>query len=145
MKLMFSAIVVAVIIFFLIQIILPFPYGLIIGSGLVIGIIWYGKKQTSLQKDSVLNYRRIDPINEEERTQNDEALRILEKQYIEERILKEEYLERKKEFEDLEYNPRKCESCGSEDFEFISEERVEEPGEHASDIGHYKCKKCGRR
>ena len=132
---MFFAIVVAIIVFFLIQTVLPFPYGLIVGLGLVIGIIWYVKKQKEFQKDSVLNYRRVDPINEEERAQNDEALRILEKKYI---------LRLKKEFEDLEYNPRKCESCGSEDFEFISEERIEEPGEHTSDIGHYKCKRCGK-
>ena len=145
MKLMFSAIVVAIIIFFLIQTILPFPYGLIVGLGMFIGIIWYAKKQKTFEKDSLLNYRRVDPINEEERTQNDEALRILEKKYIEEKISKEEYLRLKKEFEDLEYNPRKCESCGSEDFEFISEERVEESGEHTSDIGYYKCKKCGKR
>ena len=111
----------------------------------MLGIIWYAKKQKTFQKDSVLNYRRVDPINEEERAQNDEALRILEKKYIEEKISKEEYLRLKKEFEDSEYNPRKCESCGSEDFEFISEERIEEPGEHTSDVGYYKCKRCGRR
>ena len=145
MRLLFSAIVVAVIIFFLIQTILPFPYGLIVGAVLIIGIIWYARKQASLQKDSVLKYRRADPINEKERAQNDEALRILEKKYIEEKISKEEYIKRKKEFEELEYNPRKCKVCGSEDFEFISEERVEEPGEHTSDIGYYKCKRCGRR
>lgn len=144
MKQLFFAIVVAVIIFFLIQTVLPFPFGLIIGSVIVAGIIWYAKKQKSFQKDSVLNYRRVDPINEEERAQNDEALRILEKKYIEEKISKDEYLRLKKEFEDLEYNPRRCDSCGSEDFEFISEERIEEPGEHTSDMGHYKCKRCGK-
>lgn len=142
---MFFAIVVAIIAFFLLQTVLPFPYGLVVGLGLVIGIIWYAKKQKTFQKDSVLNYRRVDPINEEERAQNDEALRILEKKYIEEKISKYEYLRLKKEFEDLEYNPRKCESCGSEDFEFISEERIEEPGEHTSDIGYYKCMRCGKR
>jgi hypothetical protein len=92
-----------------------------------------------------LNYRRVDPINEKEKKQNDEALRILEKKYIEEKISKQEYLKRKKEFEDTEYNPRKCKVCGSEKFEFVSEERVEEPGEYTSDIGYYKCKKCGAK
>ena len=83
--------------------------------------VWHVKKHPSIGKDSILNYRRVDPINEKEKSQNDEVLRILEKNgYIEEEISKEEYLERKKEFEDIEYHPRKCEVCGSEEFEFIS-------------------------
>ncbi len=111
----------------------------------VVLIILYVKKHPSVEKDSVLNYRRIDPINEKEKNQNDEALRILEKKYIEEKISKEEYLKRKKEFEDIEYNTRKCKVCGSEEFEFISEERIEDLGEYTSDIGYYKCKKCGAK
>ena len=67
----------------------------------------------------------------------------MEKKYIEEKISKEEYLERKKEFENIEYNPRKCSVCGSEDFEFVSEKRTEEIGELPSDVGYYRCKKCG--
>ena len=39
----------------------------------------------------------------------------------------------------------KCKVCGSEKFEFISEERIEEPGEYTSDIGYYKCKRCGAK
>ncbi|MFB5620039.1 MAG: hypothetical protein ACE5RC_02760 [Nitrosopumilus sp.] len=39
----------------------------------------------------------------------------------------------------------KCKVCGSEKFEFISQERIEEPGEHTSDIGYYQCKKCGKK
>ena len=61
------------------------------------------------------------------------------------KISKEEYLKKKKEFEDTEYDVRKCKVCGSEEFEFVSEERVEEPGEYTSDIGYYKCKKCGAK
>lgn len=140
-----SGIVLAIVVFFLIQTVLPFPYGLVLGILFAGLIIWYAKKHVSRGKDSLLNFRRMDPINEEEKNQNDEALRILEKKYIEEKISKEEYLKRKKEFEDTEYNPRRCKVCGSEEFEFISEERVEEPGEHTSDIGYYKCKKCGAK
>ncbi|GKS66959.1 hypothetical protein YTPLAS73_05060 [Nitrosarchaeum sp.] len=54
---------------------------------------------------------------------------------------KEEYLKRKKELLDIEYNPRKCEVCGLEEFEFISEKRAEELDEYDSDIEYYKCKK----
>jgi len=39
----------------------------------------------------------------------------------------------------------KCKVCGSEKFEFVSEERIEEPGECTSDIGYYKCKRCGTK
>lgn len=145
MKTIVSAIVIAIVLFFLLQMTLPFPYGLVLWLIFVGIIIWYAKKHTPLGKDSVLNYRRTDPINKKEKDQNDEALRILEKKYIEEKISKQEYLKRKKEFEDIEYNPRKCKVCGSEEFEFISEERVEEPGEYTSDIGYYKCKKCGAK
>jgi len=145
MKTIVSGIVLAIILFFAFQMILPFPYGLVLWLIFVGMIIWYVKKHPSIGKDSVLNYRRVDPINEKEKIQNDEALRILEKKYIEEKISKEEYLERKKEFEDTEYNPRKCKVCGSEEFEFISEERIEEPGEYTSEIGYYKCKKCGAK
>ena len=69
--------------FFALQMVLPFPYGLVIWFIILWLIIRYAKKYTVIQKDSVLNYRRIDPINEKEKNQNDEALRILEKKYIE--------------------------------------------------------------
>ena len=145
MRTILYGIVIAVALFFLFQMTMPFPYGLILWLVSVGIIIWYAKRHPSNDKDSLLNFRRVDPINEKEKEQNDEALRILEKKYIEEKVSKEEYLERKKEFEDLEYNPRKCKVCGSEEFEFISEERTEEIGEHTSDIGHYKCKRCGAK
>ncbi|MBI1662854.1 MAG: hypothetical protein IS860_05080 [Nitrosopumilus sp.] len=145
MKTVIYGIVIAIILFFPLQMILPFPFGLVLWMVSVVLIILYVKKHPSVEKDSVLNYRRIDPINEKEKNQNDEALRILEKKYIEEKISKEEYLKRKKEFEDIEYNTRKCKVCGSEEFEFISEERIEDLGEYTSDIGYYKCKKCGAK
>ena len=58
-------------------------------------------------------------VHEKEKKQNDEALRILEKKYIEEKISKQEYLKRKKEFEETKYHPIKCKVCGSEEFEFV--------------------------
>ncbi len=125
--------------------ILPFPYGIILGLVFAGLVIRYAIKHALIGKDSLLNYRRTDPINEKEKEQNDEALRILEKKYIEEKISKEEYKKRKKEFEDIEYNPRKCKVCGSENFEFISDKRIEEPGEPISDEGYYRCKKCGAK
>jgi len=145
MKTLISSVIVSIVIFLGFQMILPFPYGLVLGIIFVGMIFWYAKKRTSIGKNSLLNYRRVDPIDEKERSQNDEALRILEKKYIEEKISKEAYLKKKKEFEDTEYNVRKCNVCGSEEFEFVSEERIEEPGEYTSDIGYYNCKKCGAK
>ena len=145
MKTIISGIIFAIVIFIGFQMITPFPYGIILGllfGGLVIR---YTIKHTTIGKDSLLNYRRTDPINEKEKEQNDEALRILEKKYIEEKISKEEYIKRKKRFEDTEYNPRKCKVCGSENFEFIVDKRIEEPGEPISDEGYYRCKKCGAK
>lgn len=144
MKTILIGILFGIFIFIGFQMILPFPYGLVLGILFVVMIIWYAKKHSSLGKDSVLNYRRADPINEKEKEQNDEALRILEKKYIEEKISKEEYKKRKKEFEEIEYNSRKCTVCGSEEFEFISEKRIEELGEPIADEGYYRCKKCGQ-
>ena len=129
-------IILSIVVFFGLQTVVPFPYGIVLGLFFVGIILWYTKSHMSRSKDSVLNYRRVDPIDEKEKKQNDEALRILEKKYIEEKISKEEYLKRKKEFEDTEYNPRKCKACGSEEFEFVSKEQ-------GHDVGYYKCKICG--
>ncbi len=145
MKTSIPGIILGIAVFFGIQMIMPFPYGIVLGVLIAGIIIWYTIKHTSAGKDSLLNYRRTDPINEKEKDQNDEALRILEKKYIEEKISKEEYMKQKKEFESIEYNPKRCEVCGSEEFEFISEKRIEEPGEPISDEGYYKCKKCGAK
>ncbi|MCV0400083.1 MAG: hypothetical protein K5785_08830 [Nitrosarchaeum sp.] len=128
------AIILSVAVFFGLQTVVPFPYGIVLGLLFVGIILWYAKSHPSHPKDSVLNYRRVDPIDEKEKRQNDEALRILEKKYIEEKISKEEYLKRKKEFEDIEYNPRKCKTCGSEEFVFEEQD---------SDMGRYRCKRCG--
>ena len=140
MKTSILGIIFAIVIFFIFQMTTPFPYGLVFGVALAGIVIWYTIKHDSKSKDSLLNYRRVDPINEEERKQNDEALRILEKKYIEEKISKEEYKKRKKEFEDIEYNPKRCKGCGSEDFEFVPKqnEKKEMSG------GYYRCKKCGQ-
>ena len=145
MKTIIPGIILGIVIFFVFQMIVPFPYGIILG--LVFGgvIIGYTIKHATRGKDSLLNYRRVDPITEKEKEQNDEALRILEKKYIEEKISKQEYIKRKKRFEDTEYNPQKCKVCGSENFEFVSERRIEEPGEPIADEGYYRCKKCGAK
>jgi len=127
-------------VFFLFQLFAPFPYGLVLGIVFAGIIIWYTLRHSTRNKYSVLNYRRIDPINEEERKQNDEALRILEKKYIEEKISKKEYMKRKKEFEETEYNPTKCQKCGSQDFEFIVKDQDKT---ELSSEENYKCKKCG--
>ena len=144
MRTLLFGIVTAIVLFFLFQMVVPFPYGLVLWLVFAVMIIWYARKFPSREKDSLLNFRRIDPINEKEKEQNDEALRMLEKKYIEEKIPKKEYLKRKKEFEDTEYNPRKCKICGSEEFEFVPEERLDGIGEHTSDIGYYRCKRCGK-
>jgi hypothetical protein len=145
MKTSIAGIVFGIVVFIGFQMTLPFPYGIILGLLFAGIIIWYTIKHGTRGKDSLLNYRRTDPINEKEKEQNDESLRILEKKYIEEKISKEEYKKRKKEFEDIEYHPRKCTVCGSEDFEFVSDRRIEKPGEPISDEGYYRCKKCGAK
>ena len=124
MKTIVFGIILVIVLFFLFQMTIPFPYGLVLWIVFLGVIIWYVKNHTSLGKDSVLNYRRTDPINEKEKEQNDEALRILEKKYIEEKISKQEYLKRKKEFEDIEYHPRKCAVCGSEDLNLFQIEEL---------------------
>ena len=143
MKSIIPGLVLAIVVFFVLQMVLPFPYGIILGLVFAGFLVWYSVKNSSVGKDSLLNYRRLDPINAKEKEQNDEALRILEKNYLEEKISKEEYMKRKKEFEEMEFNPRKCKVCGSDEFEFVVDRRVEEPGEPVSDEGVYRCKKCG--
>jgi CBS domain containing-hemolysin-like protein len=101
MKVAISGIVFLITLLFLFQITLPFPFGTIFWLFFVAWVIWYLRKLTNKNKDSLLNYRRVDPINEKEKNQNDEVLRILKKKYIEEKISKEEYLEKKREFENI--------------------------------------------
>ena len=143
MNYLLFGITASVIFFVIFQMIVPFPFGLILGTCIPGLLMWYVVQNNHLAKHSLLNYRRVDPINKREKNQNDEALRILEKKYIEEKISKQEYLKNKKEFEKIEYHPRKCSVCGCDEFEFVSKERLEEPGEFISEIGYYKCKRCG--
>jgi len=79
MKIIILGIVIAIVLFFAFQMTLPFPHGLVLWFIFLGVIIWYAKKHAPVGKDSVLNYRRVDPINEKEKDQNNEALRILEK------------------------------------------------------------------
>ncbi|GKS66971.1 hypothetical protein YTPLAS73_05180 [Nitrosarchaeum sp.] len=132
--------------FFALQMVLPFPYGLVAWFIILWLIIRYAKKHTVIQKRLCVKLQAYrSNKRKRKKLQNDEALRILEKKYIEEKISKEEYLKRKKkEFLDIEYNPRKCKVCGSEEFEFISE-KIGKLDEDTSDIGYYKCKKCGAK
>ncbi len=67
MKTIISGIVVAIVQFFLFQMTLPFPYGMVLWLIFAGVIIWYVKKHPSVGQDSVLNYRRVDPINEKEK------------------------------------------------------------------------------
>lgn len=39
----------------------------------------------------------------------------------------------------------KCKVCGSEKFEFVSEERTETHGKYTSNIGYYKCRRYGTK
>lgn len=145
MNTIIPGIAIAIVIFLGLQMILPFPYGIILG--IIIGglIIRYTIKHVSIGKDSLLNYKRADPLDDKERAQNEEALRILEKKYIEDKISKEEYMKRKKEFENIEDEVMKCKVCGSEEFEFVLDTHIEEIGEPVSDEGYYRCKKCGAK
>ena len=65
-----SGIIIAFVIFIGFQIIMSFPYGIILGIAFAGIVIYYVKKHTPIGKDSVLNYRRVDPINEKEKAQN---------------------------------------------------------------------------
>ena len=67
MKTSIPGIVFGILIFFVFQMVLPFPYGIILGILFAGIIIWYTKKHVSKGKDSLLNYRRTDPINEKEK------------------------------------------------------------------------------
>jgi len=66
-----SGIIPAFIIFIGFQMIMPFPYGIILGIVFAGMVICYAKKHAPIGKDSVLNYGLVDPINEKEKAQND--------------------------------------------------------------------------
>lgn len=98
MKGLIAGITIAVLAFIGIQTIAPFPYGLIFGVVISGFIVWYTFKQTSINKHTLINYRRLDPKTEKERLQNEEAYRIIKKDFLEGRISEEEFEKRKKEF-----------------------------------------------
>ena len=93
-------VIIGIIIFFTCSAILPFPYGLFLGIIFAGVIIWYTRRQSFAKENSLLSYRRIDPKNDDEKIQNKEARRILEKKFLEEKITKEEYEKMIKEFND---------------------------------------------
>lgn len=88
MNALITSVIVSIVVFLGFQMILPFPYGLVLGILFVGMIFWYAKKRISVGKNSLLNYRRVDPIDEKERSQNDEALRILEKNTLKKKFQK---------------------------------------------------------
>ena len=48
-------------------------------------------------------------------------------------------------WEKTEKKKMKCTVCDYDKSEFIWQERIEESGEHISDIGHYQCERCGTK
>lgn len=98
MKILYIGIVVSIVIFFVIQTITPFPYGLIIGVAIAGIIIWRAAKSVSSERHSLLNYRRVDPKTDKELQQNKEAFRIINKKFLEGEISEEEFERQKKAF-----------------------------------------------
>lgn len=92
-------IIVGVVVFLAFQIVLPFPYGLVVGLGISGAIIYYSIKKTSADENSLVSIRRTDPSSDKELEQNREAYRILKKKFLEEKITKEEFERLSKEFE----------------------------------------------
>jgi hypothetical protein len=99
MNTLYIGIIAAIAIFFGIQTIAPFPYGLVIGIVVAGLIIWRTAKSVSWNHDSLLHYRRVDPLTDKERKQNKEAFRIIKKDFLEGKISEEEYKKKKKEFD----------------------------------------------
>lgn len=103
MRALIAAIVVAAVLALGIQMIVPFPYGLILGTASVVIIIWYGVKKTKpVRPFSLLSYKRADPQNKDEEKQNNEAFRILKKRFLDGEITKEEFDRLRKPFGDME-------------------------------------------
>jgi len=100
MKTILIAILVSVVIVLGLQIILPFPYGVIFGIVIPVIIIRYAIKQSYRGPFSLLNYRRADPKTDDESKQNREAYRILKKKFLDGEISKEEFDKLKKDFDD---------------------------------------------
>ena len=98
MKTLYIGIIAAIVIFLGMQTITPFPYGLIVGIVVAGLIIWKAAKSVSLNSDSLLHYRRVDPLTDKEQEQNKEAFRIIKKDFLEGKISEEEYKKKKMEF-----------------------------------------------
>ena len=98
MNILFIGLIIAIAIFFGIQTIVPFPYGLIIGLVIAGIIVWKSAKSEHANRNSLINYRRQDPNTEKELQQNKEAFRIVKKKFLEGKISNEEYERQKKEF-----------------------------------------------
>lgn len=100
MKILLIAIIISVVIGFGLQIILPFPFGVIFGIAIPVIIIWSALKKTDVDPFSLINYRREDPKTEKEKEQNKEAYRILKKRFLDGEISKEEFEKLKKDFDE---------------------------------------------
>ena len=83
---------------------LPFPYGLVIGIGIPALIIWYVIKQMKEDPFALLSYRRADPVTNQEIKQNKEAFRLLKKRFLEGEITQNEFENLKKGFEEMGFD-----------------------------------------
>lgn len=100
MKTILITILVSAAIILMLQMVLPFPYGAIIGAVIAGIIIRYAITQSRKSQFSLLNYRRSDAKTSKEKKQNLEAYRILKKKFLEGDISKEEFDKLKKDFDD---------------------------------------------
>ena len=80
---------------------LPFPYGLVIGIVIPTVIIWYVMKKIKEDPFALINYRRSDPVTDQEIEQNKEAFRLLKKRFLEGEITQEEFENLKGGFEGM--------------------------------------------
>jgi uncharacterized membrane protein len=87
--------------FFVIQMVFPFPYGFVMGIVIPALIIWYVLKKIRDDPFSLLSYRRADPMTKKEMEQNKEAFRLLKKRFLEGEITQDEFEKIKKGFEDM--------------------------------------------
>ena len=91
MKMLFLATLGSILTAIVIQMVLPFPYGVIFGIAVPVIVIWKALQVSEIKKFSLLRYRRIDPKNEKEVQQNKKAYRILKKKFLEGKITQEEF------------------------------------------------------
>ena len=99
MKVIIIGIIISAIFALGLQMILPFPYGIISAIVISFVIIFYAKRRSEDSSFSLRNYRRADPKNSEELEQNKEAYRILKKRFLEGQISKEEFEKLRKGFD----------------------------------------------